>query len=151
MKQITLHWQHGDADGHGSFKEGERIVIGRKTDCALVMPSSDRRIHREHAEVIWKGGNPQLRNLGANAIRLPTRGLALQRGQTAALHTDDTFQLGEVDVFVMVSAGAKKVRMLRCHNCERIQPYRPETMCVQCGFALAGADTVIVDPSQHDA
>ncbi|MDX1438673.1 MAG: hypothetical protein R3284_02115, partial [Rubricoccaceae bacterium] len=117
---------------------------------ALVMPSDDRKIHREHAEVVWAGDQPQLKSLGANPIRFPERGITLREGQINPLNKEDAFQLGDVTVHVMVSFGPNKVRMLRCHNCDRLQPYQPESMCVQCGFALAGADTVYVEEDDTD-
>ncbi len=150
MHQITLHWRHGNDEGHGTFSSNENIVIGRRDTCAMVMPVGDRRIHREHAEVTWAGDQPQLRSLGANAIRFPKRALTLHEGQISPLKNEDVFQLGDVTVYVMITEGAKKMRLLRCHNCDRLQPYLPEAMCVQCGFALAGADTVYVQEEDTD-
>ncbi len=150
MQQITLHWRHENIESHVTLGSGERVLIGRRDTCALVMPADNLKIHREHAEVIWAGEQPQLRSLGTNPIRFPERGLSLSQGQISPLKEDDAFELGGVTVFVMISSGPTKMRMLRCHNCSRLQPYRPEAMCVQCGFALAGADTVYVQEDDTD-
>lgn len=150
MHQITLHWRYDNDEGHVTFGSGERILIGRRDTCALVMPAEDRRIHREHAEIIWAGDQPQLRSLGTNPIRFPERNLTLREGQISPLNNEDAFQLGKITIHVMVSSGPTKIRMLRCHSCNRLQPYQPEAMCVQCGFALAGADTVYIEEDDTD-
>lgn len=148
MRELTLSWSYEGDERRSAFPEGTRVRIGRMDSCDFVMPASDRTIHREHVEVYWDGGHALIRNLGSNAVRLQSRAGPLQRGDVARLADDDRLQIGQVTVRAALATVQREAtaRQLRCHNCGRLQDYRPEGMCIQCGFALAGAETVVMQP-----
>ena len=144
MQTLTLRWKHGDHDHERALAQGESAVLGRQSDCDVVLPEDDRTIHRRHAEISWEGGAPRIRCIGRNGVRLDSRSRKLRQDESARLASTDRLRIGETEVLASVSRAAPGPRKLRCHHCGLIQDYVPEGMCSKCGFALAGGETVFI-------
>lgn len=145
MPTLTLRWMAGGHSHQRALAQGESVVIGRGTDCGIVLPADDRTIHRRHAQIGWDGAVPTVTALGRNGIRLDSKGKKLRQDETARLATADRMAIGDIKMEAFTaSSTASGPRKLRCHNCDRIQDYAPEGMCVHCGFALASAETVFI-------
>ena len=144
MDTLTLRWAHDDHHHERAFAQGETAVLGRAAECDVRLPSDDRTIHRRHAEICWEAGAPVVKALGRNGVRLSSRPRPLGQGESARLARTDRLTVGESTIDTALQAAKGHARKLRCHNCDRVQDYSPEGMCVHCGFALASADTVFI-------
>ncbi|MEM6327791.1 MAG: FHA domain-containing protein [Bacteroidota bacterium] len=144
MTFLTLRWDHTGHDHERAIAQGESAVLGRAPENDLALPSEDRTIHRRHAEIVWDGGAPVLRVLGSNGVRLESVGRKLSKGETARIARTDRLKVGKSVLDAAITSAHAGERKLRCHQCELVQPYNPKGMCVRCGYALAGADTVFI-------
>ena len=144
MQTLTLRWRHGSHDHVRALSQGEHAVLGRDPACDVALPDDDRTIHRRHAEIVWDAGAPSVRAIGRNGLRVDSHTGKLRQGETARLATTDRLQIGQTEIQAVYEKATAGPRKLRCHNCNRVQDYAPEGMCVHCGFALASAETVFI-------
>ncbi|OZC02724.1 FHA domain-containing protein [Rubricoccus marinus] len=144
MQTLTLRWSHRSHHHERAFAQGQSAVIGRDPACDVSLPADDRTVHRRHAEIIWDGGAPSIRVIGQNGARVDSHAGKLRQGETARLAATDRIRIGASEIEAVYHRATAGPRKLRCHNCNRVQDYAPEGMCVHCGFALASAETVFI-------
>ena len=53
----------GELEGQRWLLDQDRVIIGRGTDCEIVLP--ERQVSRQHAQIEWDGGSYWLRDLGS--------------------------------------------------------------------------------------
>jgi pSer/pThr/pTyr-binding forkhead associated (FHA) protein len=143
--EIALEWEWDGARHRVPVSEERPVVIGRKTDCDVVLPLVI--VSRRHARVFAADGEFFVENLSErNPVRIndDTR---LQHAQRQAIRPGDVIRVGMV-AFRVVGEGGEAPQAtdtgspkIRCRNCGRVQDYDPARFCAWCGRALVGGDT----------
>jgi transcriptional regulator with PAS, ATPase and Fis domain len=83
--------------------DGAEIVVGRSSSANVQI--DDPKVSREHARIVCRDGALQLVDLGSrNGTRLDGKTV---RGESVALASGDTIQIGEAEILVAATAGRR--------------------------------------------
>jgi hypothetical protein len=90
-----IRFLNGSREGETVPLAGDRITLGRRTDSTIVVPDSN--VSSVHAEIIFEGGVPVIRDLGStNGVFIEGR-----RVDEIVLSDRDRVKLGQTEIMVL--------------------------------------------------